>query len=81
MDIFLQNLVPFLLSLLVLFVLFLGIKVVPQSKVFIIERFGKYNREATSGLKSSAGFTRSSTLIYGLPPVVMFIAELVACFS
>jgi len=50
MDTFLQNLVPFLLALLVLFVLFLGIKVVPQSKVFIIERFGKYIKTLESGL-------------------------------
>ena len=59
MDIFLQNLVPFLLSLLVLFVLFLGIKVVPQSKVFIIERFGKYTRTLESGLSFIVPFIDS----------------------
>ena len=59
MDIFLQNLVPFLLSFLVLFVLFLGIKVVPQSKVFIIERFGKYTRTLESGLSFIVPFIDS----------------------
>ena len=59
MDIFLQNLVPFLLSLRVLFVLFLGIKVVPQSKVFIIERFGKYTRTLESGLSFIVPFIDS----------------------
>ena len=59
MDIFLQNLVPFLLALLVLFVLFLGIKVVPQSKVFIIERFGKYTRTLESGLSFIVPFIDS----------------------
>ncbi len=59
MDIFLQNLVPFLLALLVLYVLFLGIKVVPQSKVFIIERFGKYTRTLESGLSFIVPFIDS----------------------
>ncbi len=59
MDIFLQNLVPFFLSFLVLFVLFLGIKVVPQSKVFIIERFGKYTRTLESGLSFIVPFIDS----------------------
>merc|ERR1712093_899899 len=29
---------------------FLGIKVVPQSKVFIVERFGKYHKTLNAGL-------------------------------
>ena len=47
---FLTNLVPFTIAALAVFVLFLGIKVVPQSKVFIIERFGKYTKTLDSGL-------------------------------
>ena len=35
--------------------------------------------EATSGLKVAAGFTRSSTVMNGLPPVVMLITALVCC--
>src|SRR6056300_487750 len=30
--------------------LYLGVRVVPQSKVFVIERFGKYTRTLTAGL-------------------------------
>ena len=40
-------------------VLFLGIKVVPQSKVFIIERFGKYTRTLESGLSFIVPFIDS----------------------
>jgi regulator of protease activity HflC (stomatin/prohibitin superfamily) len=47
---FLTNLVPFTIAGLAVIVLFLGIKVVPQSKVFIIERFGKYTKTLDSGL-------------------------------
>ena len=36
--------------------------------------------EATSGLNLAAGSTLSSTVIYGLPPVVIFIIEFVPCF-
>ena len=39
-----------LISLLIIFVLYLGIKVVPQSKVYAIERFGKYTKTLESGL-------------------------------
>ena len=39
-----------LISLLIIFVLYLGIKVVPQSKVYVIERFGKYTKTLESGL-------------------------------
>lgn len=42
----------FLLTLALFFsvLVFLGIKVVPQSKVYVIERFGKYSRTLTAGL-------------------------------
>lgn len=39
-----------LITLLIIFVLYLGIKVVPQSKVYVIERFGKYTKTLESGL-------------------------------
>ena len=59
MEVFLQNFVPFVLTLAVLYVLFLGIKVVPQSKVFIIERFGKYTKTLESGLSFIVPFIDS----------------------
>ncbi len=34
----------------VLFTLYLGVKIVPQSEVFVIERFGKYTKTLSSGL-------------------------------
>ena len=39
-----------LLFLLIIFVLYLGIKIVPQSKVYVIEIFGKYTNTLESGL-------------------------------
>ena len=39
-----------LLFFLIIFVLYLGIKIVPQSKVYVIERFGKYTNTLESGL-------------------------------
>jgi len=39
-----------LLFLLIIFVLYLGIKIVTQSKVYVIERFGKYTNTLESGL-------------------------------
>ena len=38
------------LSILIIYVIYLGIKIVPQSKVFVIERFGKFTRILESGL-------------------------------
>ena len=35
--------------------------------------------EATSGLNFAAGSTLSSTVIYGLPPVVILITAFVPC--
>ena len=34
----------------VILTIYLGIKVVPQSKVFIVERFGKYHKTLNAGL-------------------------------
>ena len=38
------------LAILIIYVIYLGIKIVPQSKVFLIERFGKFSRILESGL-------------------------------
>ena len=38
------------LAVLIIYVVYLGIKIVPQSKVFVIERFGKFTRILESGL-------------------------------
>ena len=38
------------LAILIIYVVYLGIKIVPQSKVFVIERFGKFTRILESGL-------------------------------
>ena len=38
------------LAILIIYVVYLGIKIVPQSKVFVIERFGKFTRTLESGL-------------------------------
>ena len=45
-----SNFVLLVLVLLILYVVYLGIKIVPQSQVYVIERFGKYTRSLESGL-------------------------------
>ena len=45
-----SNIVLAVLVLLILYVVYLGIKIVPQSQVYVIERFGKYTRSLESGL-------------------------------
>jgi regulator of protease activity HflC (stomatin/prohibitin superfamily) len=40
------------LFILLIIVLFLSLKIVPQSKVYVIERFGKYTRTLSSGLST-----------------------------
>ena len=35
---------------LIILTIYLGVKVVPQSKVFVVERFGKYYRTLNAGL-------------------------------
>ena len=44
------NSVLVFLVLLILYIVYLGIKIVPQSKVFVIERFGKFTKPLESGL-------------------------------
>jgi len=44
------NIVLVILVFLIIYVIYLGIKIVPQSKVFVIERFGKFTRILDSGL-------------------------------
>ena len=53
MSVFTINLslvISFLIVLLVILTIYLGIKIVPQSKVFVIERFGRYSRTLNAGL-------------------------------
>jgi regulator of protease activity HflC (stomatin/prohibitin superfamily) len=40
----------FLFAALVILILYLGVKIVPQSEVFVIERFGKFTKTLTAGL-------------------------------
>ena len=44
------NSVLVFLVLLILYIVYLGIKIVPQSKVFVLERFGKFTKSLESGL-------------------------------
>ena len=47
------------LAILIIYVIYLGIKIVPQSKVFVIERFGKFTRILESGLSIIVPFKMS----------------------
>ena len=49
------------LAILIIYVIYLGIKIVPQSKVFVIERFGKFTRILESGLSIIVPFAVSYT--------------------
>ena len=42
--------ISILVVFLALLTIYLGVKIVPQSKVFVIERFGRYNRTLNAGL-------------------------------
>ena len=42
--------VSIVLVVLIIYVIYLGIKIVPQSKVYVVERFGKYTKTLESGL-------------------------------
>ena len=42
--------ISILVALLVLLTIYLGITIVPQSKVYVIERLGKYYRTLNAGL-------------------------------
>ena len=48
--IILTLIISILIVLLVILTIYLGIKIVPQSKVFVIERFGRYSRTLNAGL-------------------------------
>ena len=37
-------------ALFVLLLVYLGVKIVPQSEVYVVERFGKYTRTLAAGL-------------------------------
>lgn len=45
-----ENLVPVLILALGVLLIYLGVRIVPQSQVFVIERFGKYTRTLNAGL-------------------------------
>ena len=46
----LSTIITSLIVLFAILVIFKGIKVVPQSKVYVIERFGKYTQTLRAGL-------------------------------
>jgi regulator of protease activity HflC (stomatin/prohibitin superfamily) len=46
----LSNLIAFLLVILALVFIWKGVKIVPQSEVYVLERFGKYTRTLNAGL-------------------------------
>ena len=49
MGLAISDIVLVVLVVLIIYVVFLSIKIVPQSKVFVIERFGKFTRILESG--------------------------------
>ena len=66
------------LAILIIYVVYLGIKIVPQSKVFVIERFGKFTRILESGLSIIIPFVdrvafRVDILERQLPPFKMSV--------
>ena len=66
------------LAILIIYVIYLGIKIVPQSKVFVIERFGKFTRILESGLSIIIPFIdrvafRVDILERQLPPFKMSV--------
>ena len=67
-----------LLAILIIYVIYLGIKIVPQSKVFVIERFGKFTRILESGLSIIVPFVdrvafKVDILERQLPPFKMSV--------
>ena len=66
------------LAILIIYVIYLGIKIVPQSKVFVIERFGKFTRILESGLSIIVQFVdrvafKVDILERQLPPFKMSV--------
>ena len=50
MIITLNSIIAVMFLIFVILTLYLGIKIVPQSKEFVVERFGKYSRTLPAGL-------------------------------
>ena len=78
MDIAISDIVLVVLVVLIIYVVFLSIKIVPQSKVFVIERFGKFTRILESGLSLIVPFVdrvafRVDILERQLPPFKMSV--------
>ena len=66
------------LAILIIYVIYLGIKIVPQSKVFVIERFGKFTRILEPGLSIIVPFVdrvafKVDILERQLPPFKMSV--------
>ena len=73
-----SNIVLVVLVVLIIYVVFLSIKIVPQSKVFVIERFGKFTRILESGLSLIVPFVdrvdfKVDILERQLPPFKMSV--------
>lgn len=73
-----SNIVLVVFVVLIIYVVFLSIKIVPQSKVFVIERFGKFTRILESGLSLIVPFVdrvafKVDILERQLPPFKMSV--------
>ena len=55
--------ISILVVLLLLLTIYLGIKIVPQSKVFVIERFGRYSRTLNAGLSIIIPYLEKTILV------------------
>ena len=78
MGIEVSNIVLVVFVVLIIYVVFLSIKIVPQSKVFVIERFGKFTRILQSGLSLIVPFVdrvafKVDILERQLPPFKMSV--------
>ena len=78
MGIEISNIVLVVFVVLIIYVIFLSIKIVPQSKVFVIERFGKFTRILESGLSLIVPFVdrvafKVDILERQLPPFKMSV--------
>ena len=78
MGIEVGNIVLVVFVVLIIYVIFLSIKIVPQSKVFVIERFGKFTKILESGLSLIVPFVdrvafKVDILERQLPPFKMSV--------
>ena len=78
MGIEVSNIVLVVFVVLIIYVIFLSIKIVPQSKVFVIERFGKFTKILESGLSLIVPFVdrvafKVDILERQLPPFKMSV--------